>query len=354
MAYRKPPLFERLRYTLTPPVFGALDNQLNTDSFLAGRGWMIGDVVEAPRLFGRTRRGEIVRLENRDNTGHPYRTKFFTKAALVSWGTGEKYYAPARLTLVERRRAMRKYFIAIYTNEGVEGSGVWPLWKFTIDDVRKSAFPEWSLHHDINIGLAAIALEGDELLGKTAFEQTVYQADTVLRIKHDLGQQSPHSKAMVEIYRWLAATILGDALETSALDNAIDVLEQYCNDIPQGYWDIQGKCWYLETVMIAMLAGRMDKARALLKSRRSFRDIEDLRWVVRKLCRKTVRPASDPEFMKKAHGCFDLLRRPFVHYHRDIAGHGIESLLLGALLEKLVHSPGEALNWHRVAQPIFA
>lgn len=354
MAHRDPRILERLGYALAPPVFGALDNQLNTESFLTGRGWMIGDVVEAPRLLGKNRRGEIVRLINRGNTGNPYRTKFFTKAALVSWKAGERYYAPSRLKLIERPRAMRKYFIAIYTNEGVEGSGVWPLWEFSDDDMVKSAFPYWTLESNIDRGLAAIALEGDEAMGRTAFEKTVDQAEKVLKIHTELGRHNPRSKAMVEVFRWLATAFLGDTMESSKLENVIDDLEAYCADIPQGYWDIQGKCIYLETVMIALLAGRVDKARELLRSRRSFRDIEDLRWVLRKLCRKTVRPASDPEFMEKAIGCFDLMRRPFVSYHRDVSGHGIVALLLASLLETFVHSPARALDSQRVARAIFA
>lgn len=354
LAYRDPRLLERLGYTLAPPVFSALDNQLDTDAFLAGGGWMIGDIVEAPRLFGRRRRGEIVRLENRDRAGHAYRTKFFTKAALVNWGTGQRYYAPSRLRVVERPRNMHKYFVAIYTHECTDGRGVWSLQEFSDHDIAKSAFPYWTLKDNIKIGLAAIALEGNAARGRTAFEQTVDQANRVQEVHPKLGEQNPHTQAMVEVFRWLATVLLGEPPDTRELDNAVDQLEAYCADIPQGYWDIQGKCFYLETAMIAMLAGRMEKAREFLRSRRSFQDIQDLRWVLKKLCRKTVRPASDPEFMAKAPGCFDLLRRPFVFYHRDVSGHGIVVLLLAMILEKLVHSPERAIDARRIAQAIFA
>ena len=326
---------------------------MTTDAYVDGRGWMIGDIVEFGTSFGRTQRGEIVRITNLDPTGRSYKKRYWTKAILVSWGTGDKYLSPSRLTVIERPRTFRKYFLAIHANSDEDSAGVDQMGDALGDQVEQSAFLDRSLEYSFRDAVRTLSMANDYATARTLFEQTVTNAtrNVPAPISTDGHEES---LALVAVYKSLAAAMLGDGLDRSAINYAAGLLKQLCDSTPGGYWDFLGKCRYLLAVMLLMLADDSDGARDMLKSKRSFQDFEDLRWILKKLLRKSVTPSSDEELARQALGCFDLMRHPFAGSYRDVFHRDLIVLLLGALLEKLLHAPGDELNWQRVAQAIYA
>lgn len=354
-AHRPPRFLEIVACSLASPIFGASDNRIDTNAFLAGKGWMIGDIVEVRRPLRRRRLGEIVRLQNCARPGRNYLGTFFVKSALVEWDTGDTYAAPSQMILVERPRSYYKYFMAVYMNEEYIAFRDREMTKDPNVHLENCLVPDRFISDSVNAGIRALALAGDNAVADVLFERAAEQARFVDRTSKqpDSPKLRPLNRAMMVLIRALAAAMSDGTLDRRGFAGAVKDLEEHCAKIPKGYWDSMGRNHYLQAVMVAMLDDDMEKARQLLKSRRSFREFEDLLGVLKKFARKSAKPASDPELVGKATGCFDFMRHPFLSFHRDVFQGEMTVLLLGALLQKLIHAPGQEIDWRAVARAVY-
>lgn len=354
-AHRPPRFLEIVACALASPIFGASDNRIDTNGFLAGKGWMIGDIVEVRRPLRRRRRGEIVRLENCARDRLNLQRMFFTKSALVEWDTGDTYAAPSQLTLIERPRSYYRHFMAVYMDEEDIAYRDRELTEDPNVHLETRFVPELHISRSVNDGIRALALAGDNAVADVLFERAVEQARFLDQWSKqpDSPELTPLSRAMIALNPAFAVAMSDGTLDRRGLAGAVKDIEEYCAGIQKGYWHGTERSHYLQAVMIAMLDDDMENARRLLKSGRSFREFEDLLSVLKKFARKSVKPASDAELVEKATGCFDFMRHVSLRIHRDGFEQEMTVLLLGALLQKLIHAPGREIDWRAVARAVY-
>lgn len=349
--FRPPGLIERIVCALTPPVFGAFDNRLDTEAFRDGKGLMVGDVVKVRTWFGRHRRGEISQLHNKEAFGRRVHDRYFTLAIRVSWDAGDHYFAPSRVRLVERSRSYRQQFLTRYP-----AHETWEVYRERdIDrDLQESSVPGSNLTRDLTDAMLALGLYGDPDKGRTTLADLLRRADIVeAGLPGRADWRHPRTRAQTLICRSLAAAALGEPLNHSDMNAAADLMLQDCAEIPPGYWDVLGKGGYLLAVMCVMLIGDDERARDLLKSRRSFRGLEDLRRVLRQMVRRRSPTPGNPAQTQYAIDCLDCLRHPFLSLHRDTT-NWLGVLLLSAVLVQRLDGPNKTLDWELIAERLYA
>jgi hypothetical protein len=113
-----------------------------------------------------------------------------------------------------------------------------------------------------------------------------------------------------------------------------------------------GKCHYLVAIMATLHANETDKARELLKSRRSFTRFKDLRAVLMSFARSGT-SGLNREKAQFARDCFDLYRHPYIHLNNDVFGQWMIATLLGGLIEKYIETPDRSVDWHAVIRAVY-
>ena len=350
-AQNRPPHWtEWVRCALGPPVFGALDNRLSLDAYMAGEGWMIGDVVELRRPLRPAASGEILRLNNLSPTKSRYKDKFRTESVLVGIGRRGAYVAPSRLHLLRRPTTYRDRYIAWF--EWGDEDDYWQTEAASdpYADFDEAAFPDWTVARSFGDGLKIAFSEKDDPLARRYFERAASQARHVLeRGLIEKKSQAPSAEARdlayTLLFRTLATALAGEGCEAADLLKAARGLERWCADVEPAYWDGWEKQRYLWAVMLAMIAGDMDYARTLLKTGRRFTDSEDHLRLLRKLARKTVAPHTDPDLVRRCRSFFDLMRHPYVSCHRDVYDGSMTALLWSVLIARFIDPRQDTVDW---------
>lgn len=145
--------------------------------------------------------------------------------------------------------------------------------------------------------------------------------------------------------------MLDGLIDSVLLVDAAHVLEAYCADVGGGHWDGFYQDLHLSAVRMAMIAGDLEFARELLKSERSFRWHKDQRDLLKKLIRKSVRPATDADLVRRCHAFLDFIRRP--HVSQCVSFMSLWTDLEWAIIVEKFVNERELPDWRTVVTQLY-
>jgi hypothetical protein len=143
-----------------------------------------------------------------------------------------------------------------------------------------------------------------------------------------------------------ARALLGEPLDVEAVEQSSRDFEEWCRGYGKGEWDSQAQANYLASVRLALISGNLDRARELLKTKKSFRWHKDEHELWKILVEKREEIRRDEEFAHRFSRLFDKLRVPGfvpdVYIETDIL-----RLELPAIREKYLVDEDGVIKWSR-------
>lgn len=315
-------------------------NLFSLDDYLSGELLMVGDVVSIDRAFRKPAQGEIVELD--------YQFKSFQLLA-AQVAVGNKIYriGPNRLTHVRRREYYREHWQRVcgdldYYHDRLRGDPIKQLDKHDYED------------RDFDRGLNLLRLGNHWELARRFFERTIVKANH--RIEAGLMSKQVRVGQVYDIddavrSKVYAAAMLDRSIESDLLVKAARELEAYCAEVGPSHWNASFQEMFLSTIRMTMIAGDLDLARKLIRSKRSFRLHKDQRDLLRKLLRKSVRPSREPELLERCHAFLDFVRRPYASKCVPWLGRWID-LEWAVIVEKFINEI-EHPDWRSVVANLY-
>lgn len=148
-----------------------------------------------------------------------------------------------------------------------------------------------------------------------------------------------------------ARAILGERLDEEALRQSSRDFEEWCKKYGKGQWDSQAQANYLAAVRLASITGDIDRARELLKTKKSFNwhKVEHELW--KRLVELSGTVRADAEFSEYFMEYFDKFRDPRfipdVYMETDVL-----RLELAAIRDKYLVSGYGEIDWSRAVDSV--
>lgn len=222
------------------------------------------------------------------------------------------------------------------------------------DGWERSHMPETRVEEDLAYGLYISYAWGPEQEQAVAFFKRVCTvAERAIdedKLTSPLSNSSfPLNRGVVNRAYSYARAVLGGSLDSPALHQASLDFEEWCKGYGRRDWDSQAQANYLAAVRLAVVVGDLERARALLKSRKSFKWHHEEHHLWSRLVERDG--AIDDALAENYDRYFDRLRDPGfipdVYMETDIL-----RLELAAIRDKYLAGEDGKIDWSRAIDSI--
>lgn len=144
------------------------------------------------------------------------------------------------------------------------------------DGWERSHMPETRVEEELSYGLyIAYAWGSDHEQAVAFFNRACVVAERAIdedKLTSPLSNSSfPLNRGILNRAFSYARAALGEPLDSSALRQASQDFEEWCKGYGRRDWDSQAQANYLAAVRLALVAGDLERARELLKTKKSFK-----------------------------------------------------------------------------------
>lgn len=223
-------------------------------------------------------------------------------------------------------------------------------------DWQVDRMPEMGVGEELRAGLYIAYARGTDYEQAVAFFRRACQV--AQRAIDEDKLTSPHSNSSFPLNRGVlyraysyARAILGEQLDVRALAQSSRDFEEWCKGYKKSEWDSQAQANYLSAVRLAIVAGEIDRAQELLKTRKSFTWHKTEHEVWKRLVELRGDVRTDAEFGGRFGEYFDKLRdprfAPDVYMETDIL-----RLELAAIRDKYLISEDGVIDWSRAVDSV--
>ena len=221
---------------------------------------------------------------------------------------------------------------------------------------ERNSMPEVSVQQEFRGGLyVAYAFGSDHEQAMAFLRRTCQVAQRVIDEDKLTSPvcQSRFPKNRGTLYRayTYARAILGRSLDIEALRQSSRDFEEWCKRYEKGEWDSQAQANYLSAVRLSLIAGDIDRARELLKTKRSFKWHNTEHGLWKLLVEKREQARGDAEFIALFNYYFAKLRDPSVvpdvYMETDVL-----RLELAVIADKYITSDDGRIEWPRAVDSV--
>lgn len=163
----------------------------------------------------------------------------------------------------------------------------------------------------------------------------------------------PLNRGGGERLRAYAQALLGGKFSPSALITTSEDCEEHCNLYPPGHWDAQSQAYYLAAIRAALIAGDVDRAARLLKTKKSFKWHATEHGLLQRVATAAPQkqPIRDPKLFDDYDNFFDQIRDPASKPNVFTELH-ILRFELGVIRFKYFMSKSGEIDWPTVIESI--
>ncbi|MDP9191459.1 MAG: hypothetical protein M3P06_07135 [Acidobacteriota bacterium] len=220
----------------------------------------------------------------------------------------------------------------------------------------RNAMPESSVESELTNGLEIAYAFGPDYEQAVAFFrracQVAQRAVDEDKLSSPLCSSSfPLNRGMLYRNYTYAHVILGEPLDIEALRQSSRDFEEWCKNYGKGEWDSQSQAYYLAAVRLSLVAGDLDRAHELLKTKKSFKWHNTEHGLWKMLVEKRGQVRENAEFVALFNYYFAKLRDPSfvpdVYMETDVL-----RLELAAIADKYITSDDGRIDWPRAVDSI--
>jgi len=161
----------------------------------------------------------------------------------------------------------------------------------------------------------------------------------------------PKNRAVLYRAHSYARVLMGQRLDTLALETSIDDLVVWCRGHESGKWDSQAQANYLAAVRIALLLGDVARAAELVKLKKSCKRHSEEHSLWKRIVQTGDAAGSDQRLVESLSGYLEVVSDP-LFVPRVYTETEILRLEVAAINDRFVSGAGASISWSRAVGSI--
>jgi hypothetical protein len=218
---------------------------------------------------------------------------------------------------------------------------------------ERNAMPEALADRRFTYGCEVRFADGEARLWKELFAQVGQIRERALRERKlespECKVRYPWNLAKIQEVAELSSAILGTQWNVDVLQSAADSYREWCADFKASEWDSQAQSHWLTGVRLALLAGGLEKANELLRSRRSFGAHKEEHAILKLLATGD----SSEALRMRAVTFLSAIKDPRVKF-AGFLPRNVVRVEIAALISMYLDSNADRIDWDAVFETLTA